>query len=271
MPGEKIPLAAARIARDLGLSRFVNEPADRFIERVLYSAAGEWLRMISFDVDPVLGNNKLGVTDAYLLSRAKDVFAVLFDSVSIESSVFSPENKAKFLSTAPKLLFDIMLEAKYFWRPTPKTVVASIDGVGETYCGYVRRFSPKAYVDASLYPIVSGLSVINKTDNEAVSVSSQMMALQRLSDDIFGNEKQICSTSFVNPEDIVDSLVQKSSSFEKFPSDRTIYLDLSEAVLCDEERRFLNCYAWPYDVPFDWVNAKKWRLWYPTQVFAIFN
>lgn len=51
----------------------INTAADM----VLYSAMSEWIRMITFDVDPILGSSKTGVTRAYLEERAASVLVDL--------------------------------------------------------------------------------------------------------------------------------------------------------------------------------------------------
>lgn len=107
---------AARIAEDLGYIKPSPLPYKIYLDQLCYGALAEWLRAITCDTDPLLGNNRLGVSRAYLEVRGSRVLDKLVRGLLEKEFPFNE------LEEQTRWMIDAMIEIKELWTPTQDVI-----------------------------------------------------------------------------------------------------------------------------------------------------
>lgn len=145
---------ATRVSADLHYSQPSGITARIYADQLLYGGLSEWVRTITADVDPLLGNSKTGVTREYLEDRAaivlRDMSYALLDS---------PADRDTCLAQS-RWVIRAMLELDELWCPDAGLVACSLPDITYYSHGYARILGQR---EPSIAPVIqSGLCHFRK-------------------------------------------------------------------------------------------------------------
>lgn len=250
----ELPPVAARIASDLRMPQGRGEPLLSYLDRILYSAAAEWLRTITFDSDPVLGNSKVGVTRDYLVSRGAEVLQMLARTI-----LPSTEDTAALERASEQIawMVDSMLYIGELFEPEHGIIALSAESASSGhYMNSCKRLIGRR--DQIGFCTQAGLCryALTQTSEEEASAEIE----QRLS-----AEKALLSVHPALAETVslgIDegaAIHEMAAKGEHATEDALLVLTILTASA--KERTALLCSAWPCEgKPLTWSSTTHWAL-----------
>lgn len=112
-----------RIAEALSFAKPMGLPPDIYADQLCYGALAEWLRTICCDVDPAMGNNRLGVTRTYLETRGSQVLNRLTEGL-LERRFSEAEIEAQV-----SWMVEALIEISEIWTPDKSIVSCKMTGI----------------------------------------------------------------------------------------------------------------------------------------------
>jgi len=212
---------------------------------VLYSAMSEWIRMITFDVDPILGSNKTGVTRAYLEERAA---AILIDLANALSNVYLEKTRAFELVS---WMINQMLTIGELWEPVKNQLICMPKQFVCVWNGLVRVTGVRSSTDVGIAQV--GICHYRAASENEVKLESERQQI----DNYVTKTYPLFSKG---PGDFNKIAKNFSSTSDCSLGIATTY-SIKENHLTDRMRYFILSCGWPKSkITLNWDKAEEWLI-----------
>ena len=242
-------ILSLRIAEDLGYSRPQTLLNNIYLDQLCYGAMAEWLRTITCDVDPVLGNNRLGVTRAYLEERGIKVLRQL------ARGLLEKEIPPQQLERQVSWMVDTLIEIQELWQPEQGLVACAKNGVSGFWRDYVKMSGHSSSIPSPHKEI--GLCRYVLSDITVDMRQSHMAFIKRAQDAL-----SIAKAEYAMPlsmDEVEKDLRKRKINTSVKASISIFHTDISQ---CEPHiRKFLLMAAWLMnDESLTWDQTKRWLM-----------
>lgn len=249
----------SRIASDLKIARAIGETDWELADRILYSAMGEWLRTITFDADPTIGNAKVGVTKDYIISRGAEVLPLLARTILPETC--KPCSQERALDQV-KWMVDSMLFMGELFEPEKGMVAISTESAssGHYLDSHKRLIGRRDQIGPCVQAGLCRYAIVPISEEDADAETEQRLTVEReLAKAIPRMADKLCLG--VDEGKVLRGMVEAGNHDITDKGGSLITLHTGSALLSDKARLALLCGAWPHDeAPLRWSTATCWAI-----------
>lgn len=237
-----------RIAEDLSHSKPKILADHIYLDQLCYGAMAEWVRTITCDVDPALGNNRLGVTRAYLEERGTRVLDQL------TKGVLGKEFPLKQLKNQTSWMIDAMIGIQELWVPEQNILACAMNGPVGCWRSRVKYTGHSSAIPAPYRQRGLCRYSLNKVPQEDLQHYENFLQDTKEVQDIFHVKLPVSM-------DEMEKAIRCADSYS--PTTAASYIILKmDITQCDPQvKRFLLMTSWPMNLEsLTWDQTDRWML-----------
>lgn len=235
-----------RIAEDLSFVKPMGLSQNIYADQLCYGALAEWIRTICCDVDPAMGNNRLGVTRAYLETRGSQVLNRLTEGL-LERRFSEAEIEAQV-----SWMIDALIEISEIWVPDKNIVSCKMTGITDFWRDTGRLLGHNSSIPVPYRQIGLCRYTTQKIDQDTKKILENQKAEAEELMKRYGVEALL--PLFMD---------QMESDIKTKASSAGSYLIISADIgRCPRKMRsFLLMTAWPLNNdPLTWNRTEQWMM-----------
>lgn len=235
-----------RLEADLSITKPPSLSPYIFSDQLCYSALSEWIRTICCDVDPAMGNNRLGVTRAYLEARGSNVLDLL------SKGLFGKEFPAAKIKKQVSWMVDAMIEIAELWVPDEGIVSCRMTGITNAWRGHGRLLGQSSSIPVPYKQI--GLCRYTKQHLDQKTLQN-MAAYQE-------EAKTLMTKYQVNYEHLISMDEMEDEVEDMATLSRSVMFIPVDITTCSKKLGdFILMASWPLNLsPLSWDQTKRWMM-----------
>lgn len=232
------------IINDLGLHwRSASIPDSVYLRQVLYSAMSEWIRVITLDVDPLNGSNKIGVTYDYLEDRSSSVMEALSQAITGNRA---SRQEAKEATT---FMISAMLFAGELWETADHNIICATKQLAPGFSKHDRVLGIRGQIGDTFQVGIARYTRATqglKDENSMLAAERELVSIQPELSSTLGHSRNDCLSELQRR--YKSHIGKDSITISSIPAELPPYL-----------KKFLFLNGWPWiESGFNWDKTDTW-------------